>query len=235
MTITVYWAYAPGVTTTADWTVAYNEPERLLSRLHKKRNLENAHGGYLKCPAVTDHISHVYVLTSGVSTGVRMNDDSQELDAYGVTWRQEHAPTLTNMRHVTMELGWHLIADKPLEMLLTAPYFDRTDHLQYGAIMTGKFDIGKWLRPIVAEFQLWSGSTQMHLKENEPFAYIHFLTHEKVVLRQFTATESIHQKAKTNSLAGSWSPKRPLKDRYDRFIRSRTKDVLLREIKDNLL
>ena len=134
-------------------------------------------------------------------------------------------------------MRWNFFCEEPLMMELTPPYFSEAPHTKDGVVVSAKFDVGRWFRPVTAEFQIWNTENdKFTISKNEPLFYVKFNTDRKVVLKRFTMTPELHKVGsavlKTRNLFGTF---RPLEERYKDFERSRTNKLILKIIKENLL
>ena len=145
-----------------------------------------------------------------------------------------HAPSLTNQLLVCYNLQHIFFAEEPVLMRLTSPWFHKSPHMQYGSLIPGNYDIGRWFRPINFEYNLWDGGTKLEIEAGEPLAYIEFGTDRKIVLKRFEATEKLHTIGGEIIHARSkrW---KTLASRYELFDRSPMRKIILKEITENLL
>ena len=66
-------------------------------------------------------------------------------------------------------------------------------------------------------------------------AYFNFLTDEKVVLKRFEGNDTLRKLSFTCSRVSEWWSNVPLAKRYDKFLKSKTNRLVLREIKKQLV
>ena len=70
---------------------------------------------------------------------------------------------------------------------------------------------------------------------NQPLFYLRFLTDKKINLKRFALTPNLDSYGKKCVDAKSYfGPRRPLDYLYEKFTKSRTRDLVLKEIKENL-
>jgi hypothetical protein len=142
----------------------------------------------------------------------------------------EFGPTLG------LALGFSMFADQPLEASFTAPYFHKTEYMNYGSVIPGNFDIGQWFRPYNFELQMWENSGELNIKKDEPLFYVEFLTDKKIILKEFVFTPLLntYMQSCVNSTS-VFGLGQSLQDRYNRFKSSRLKEKIIAEIKKNLV
>ena len=241
--ISVYWAVVTEKDYGMDRQIMFVEPEPLRKTLFANRNKNNkSRQNFLKCPAVTDVVNNVFVWKSPKETSIDIEvvdgmiepDKRYEMGDY-LDWYTQHPPTLEN--NLLASLDYHIIffAEEEVEVLLSAPYFTNAPHLQSGAIIPGKVNIGSWFRPLNAEFNLWNGNRNISFKENEDIAYFTFLTDKKVHLQEFRMSSDLNRIAMSMVSSISWMPHKPLRDRYENFRRRKMRGVILNKIRENLV
>lgn len=221
-----------------DWSILYEEPSQLISVLNNKRNYENKNT-FFKCPSWKDVAKNTFVIKSPIDTGAEyelgVDSPTKPIKHYGMPWRCIHDMAISNSPILESEMGFYFFSEDDIEMTLSAPFFNQTTHLQYGAVIPGKFNISKWFRPINMEFNLWSDNYEIHLRESEPIAYVNFNTENTVILKRFVMNKELSAISYTLSHGGSWEPRVPLIKRYSRFNKTKVRDIVLKNIKENLI
>ena len=120
-----------------------------------------------------------------------------------------------------------------LQIMLTSPFFSETNYTNYGIVIPGKFNISKWFRPVNLEMLLYDNYFKM--PEHEHMAYFQFLTDDKVELKRFELNETLRKISDTCSTVSDWWKNVPLINRYDRFLKTKTNRLVMKEIKKQLL
>ena len=83
---------------------------------------------------------------------------------------------------------------------------------------------------------MWNNSGELIIKEDEPLFYVEFLTKKKIKLVRFEYTQKLLQHAQHCVGAPQMFGRNiPLIERYDKFKQSRMSDIILKEIKDNIV
>jgi hypothetical protein len=245
-TITLYWAPAHGLGSQYDYGHLYPEPLTLYEELTPyKADLKDNRDDYLRCPAVSNRLKKTFVFRSVTNTNVRVIDQSHV--SYEITSDDDqrrhqttvellHKPTLND--HLLLNYSHPVIFFTDVESLtvsITAPFFQKTAHSQYGVIVPGEFDVAKWFRPMNFEFQLWEGVDELRVPVGDPLAYFECQTDAKVVLRKFYLTPHL------NKLSSSLIHVQPhrrfakLKEKYRLFEQAKLSKGILREIQANLM
>lgn len=221
----------------------YEEPTPVFDSLFKSKSDQTVTKTYLQCPAVKNALTSLYVVFNKLTSSgsVEIKEDyvvgalsQPQTNMSHVLMEMPHAPTLSNQLLVQYNMNYCFFAEEPLEMRMTSPWFHHAPHMQLGGLVPGVFDIGKWYRPANLEFNLWSGITELKIEEGEPLAYFEFGTDKKIVFKQYVVTEKLQEYA--SMCVHARSPKwHSLQARYDLFGKSRMKDYIMKEIRENLL
>ena len=85
------------------------------------------------------------------------------------------------------------------------------------------------------EFNLWPGTGEFRILEDEPLAYVEFKTDSNVKLVRFKMNDTLTKISRTTAMSSSWEGNVPLWKRYLRFSKTRQKDVILNEIRKNVI
>jgi hypothetical protein len=241
--IVVYWAprYTAGAgeKENINWNLLYSDPVQLYKDLSSKRDLStNARDNILSCPAASSRFRNTYVFKNTLKTHYSFkNNEPTPQNENHILMSIIRPPSLKDNMMVKFHMSWMLFTEE--EELMThinPPYFSNAKHNKYGAVVSGGFDIGKWFRPIATEFNLWTNIKEFSIEDEEPILYVEFLSDRPVILKRFYMSPELHSFAESNlysvGLMGEWLP---LKKRYEQFKRSRGKEIILKEIKKNLL
>jgi hypothetical protein len=242
--IKVYWA-ATNDDDFPRWNMMYTDPEPVIGDQMKNRN-SAAHwsDNYLQCPAYRSIAGNMYSLITPISSEYEYQHSPNPAEKGTLTHRSKNfingmvvrPPTVNGAPLVRLSMVWLMFAEEPLLMEFLPPFLHKTESSKYGAIIPGQYDIGQWFRGINPEFQLWDGETTLKVEEGEPLAYVRFITDRPVELVRFTMTQQLRDLA--DSCSGSPSTfgvLKPLKDRYRRFMGTKSNNVALKYIKENLI
>lgn len=238
--ITVYYASPDNLNQTEDWSILYKEPVSLSSLLNKNinknRNKELGNRAYLSCTAYQNISKNLYVLENPIESSYKIINNvalSTGKNSLSATIKRE--PQLNNQ--ILLEYSYPIIlfSDESLEVQFTAPYFINAPHIQYGSVTPGQYNIGKWFRPIQIEFNLWSNVDEFVIKQDEPLAFINFLTDKKIKFKMFEMSNELAKIMNVCSTASSWESNVPLVNRYVRFHESKMLNKTLAKIKERII
>jgi len=227
----------------------YQEPQNAWKDILSKKSDQKITKNFFQCPATRDALQNVYVIRCPFNSEaeVLLKEDGA-VDKITQDWAKDipdlmsqigmqlaHAPSKENELLVVTEFSYVFFCEESLQMRMTAPWFHEAPHLQYGAAVPGMYDIGRWLRPVNFEVNLWQGQTKLKYLEDEPMGYLEFATDKKIKFQRFESTHKLKEIVADaiNTRNKKFTPS--LLKRYQIFDRSPMRKIVLKEIKDNLL
>lgn len=243
--LTVYWAPMSHVNSSnGEWNMLYEEPYNRYSDLVEKKSKFSDLTSFFACPAFTDKSKKTYVFKNPMKSSYKYNFSNIENPMVEII--NENKPFLsikTNRKEclsqkpqIILPMKYLFFCEEPLLATFTAPYFDEPKYLKYGAIAPGTFDIGQWFRPYPVEITLWKNIGEFHVEEDEPLFYVEFLTNRPIQIKRFKASEELISYAESCSNSQSSIKMRiPLLERYKKFKNTRMNDLVMSEIRKNLL
>ena len=198
----------------------YKEPINLYSSLKKKKEKRFKEQGFFSCPSFKDLTSNTYIFSSTSDNMYKLDIPNGRLEFTdtSVEASSVRPPSIENCFLFKLSLSWIFFSEESLVMEITPAYFSETSHTEFGAIVPGAFDIGRWFRPINAEFQLWDGVDAFSLPKEEPIFYAKFNTNKKVVFKKFQMNEELENIKKEHIDSRiAMKPFLQLEERYDSF------------------
>lgn len=207
--------------------------EKAYKQLQQKRTSNDNPANLLSCPAVRDSWHNVFTFSLESSFKVRHALDFLERNDNKVITRTRQ-PHLIDTNIFNINEPTYLFAETPLRAKITAPYFHKAEFQKQATFIGGKFDIGRWFRPIEAEIITWGKSGEVQFNKNEPLFYVEFLTELPVEIKHFKVNETIEILSSglvnspfqnNDNLQGS------LESRYQAFENSDYRKGLIEEIK----
>lgn len=227
---------------TGEFNMLYTEPTNLYSELLKVKTKESKQNSFLSCPAVKDRFKRTYVFRNSLTSKFTYDFSNIEegkivaLDESYVTFAPERVATLTLGPTIVYNMRWIMFAEEPLTTSFGPPLFHEPKYTKYGTVIPGAFDIGQWFRPFNSEMQMWSNIGEFVIEEDEPIFYAEFFTNKNIIFKRFVMTDRLLDYSDAVVATPKVYGKRlPLVDRYKRFNATRMKDVIMKEIKDNLI
>jgi hypothetical protein len=242
--ITVYWAPAGSqeIEYHQELNMLYPNPENLFSYLVSKRSTFDQSISMLTCPAFKEKMKKTFVFKSAIEShySYETNDLGEVsfkiLKNFSLPISRDRLPGLEFGPTLTIRTPYIFFSDSDLEVNFSQPTFHPVGYTQYGSIIPGRFNIGSWFRPFSFEIQMWSNSGELIVKEDEPIFYTEFLTDKKIKLVRFKYNKKLATYAQHCVDAPAiFGPNLPLVKRYRKFKESRMNDMILKEIKENIV
>mgnify|MGYP003341592723 FL=1 len=222
------------------WDMMYQTPTSLFEDFKERANKQNKDDSVLHCPASSSIIKNTFVFKNSLHSEYAFTDNSVTpistnfISLDGMTY--ERQLSLINTRHIVLNYSYLFFSEEPLLMSLVPPYWHEPAYTKTATLFSGEFDIGQWFRPISSEFMTWKTEGTLVLEEDEPLFYTQFHTDRKVNLQRFKATPTLYNYALECKRSPIFYGKRKsLKERYLKFNKSDLRELVLFEIKQNLV
>jgi hypothetical protein len=148
---------------------------------------------------------------------------------------QIKSPSVKESSTINYCVNWIFFADKPLQIQTLHPWMHNTEMSKTAYYVPGQYDISSWFRPVEGAFQLFPGKNTFTSKENEPLIYVNFLTDEKINLQKFYLTPSLIEHSISCTHLKHYKKFTALNSLYKTFHKSKLRNRVLTEIKQNLL
>jgi hypothetical protein len=232
--IIYYSPYTPA--SEENWDILHEKPTTVFEYLKSKKN-NNKDFNYLSCPATQDIQKRTFRLVNTMESHYKIkNNQIEGVSKNYISANINREPSIKNQTMIALAMNWIFFTpEESLRMTMLPPISEKAGHLQYGAAVAGSFDIGKYLRQITVEYNLWENVDEFHLKKDEPYAYVMFDTDRPIKLVRFVVSPKMKNYVDTMTLSTKWERKIPLIDRYERFKKANMKNLVLHEIKNNLI
>ena len=163
-------------------TMAFFEPESVLKYLSQNRNTDTK-GHFTKCPAFLDYIKNVYVIRSPISITLNLDPKTRYL-SISPQGQQFYDLFVLNRCDLvgdtdpplsTLKYHYSFLADNEcLIEQLPVMFHDKTVASNINVI-TGTYDISKWLRPLEFAFEFIDTNKPLVIKRGDPLFYIRFV------------------------------------------------------------
>ena len=245
-TVNIYWSpqTTSEVSELGEWNMLYPEPVTLFRELQKIREIDTGQDTYFACPATNDKFRKTYVFKNELPSSYEFDFTSDDVskkyfkhtsNTY-INYDIKRPPSIAKGPLVNLNLYYSFFSEEPIEAVFTPPMFHEPKYTKYGTCVPGQFDVGQWFRPYPLEMQMWNMKGEFHLEFNEPIFYVEFKTTKKVNLQRFKMNKTLVSYLEACSTTKRiWGPGLSLQDRYARFKRTRMRELILKEIKENLL
>ena len=232
-TVTVYWANFSVPEAQESMILLNLPPEKLMKDFFKNKAGDDSRT-YVRCPATQSFMKNTYFARFPVDLDVTFENGVAHGERSGLFMKRKQ--DFQDKISTDIDYQWIFFAEESLEVEVLPPFGHKTEASQYGMIAMGGFDIGQWFRPVTANHILWEGETRFKAKEGEPMFYLRFKTNKQVILKPFYVTEKIYKLASSNvGFARYYKEGLSLAQRYERFKITKMRDMVLKEIKANLI
>jgi hypothetical protein len=223
-----------------DWGILHYDPENLFERFKKnidRKSFKEFKNNLIVCPAVKNCVNKIYVFKNTIQSYFEFKENNQiiPISKNHITATIHHNNNLQDCRLFVYNLPLIFFSENDVNMTLSSPYFSNCPHLKYGSIVPGKFNISKWFRHINIEFNLWENVNEFKIEKNEDLFYVNFECEEEIELIRFDFNDRLLKIAEVTSKSNEWEKFIPLRERYERFKKSRMHKIVIKEIEKNIL
>lgn len=242
--IHVYWSPAQFLLDQESWNFVYQEPKSVSKDFYDNLN-KNTDSS--RCPAARFFYRNVYSINSTIEDKFEfppgMLEELYYSDDIHIRLPVQSNVAIERTRYNEMQghlnlsynLGWFFFAEEDLTMKFSAPYFPASSPMKNARLASGSFDIGKWLRPVNLEYYVPLDVTEFVLEEDQPMAFVEFDTDRPIILERFTMNQRLANIVTEIVESDRYSFLRNLQNRYKLFQKTKMRDIILAEIKDNLV
>jgi hypothetical protein len=237
--LNIYWAPLSDQENN-DWSLMYSEPVTLFSYMSKNK-IESKADKFFSCPAVKGLTQNTYIFTNTIESEYLYDfSDGKKIitpvSSKYLAYRNQRDASIKNGPIIMFNMSYVFFSDEPLLATFSSPYFSNCEYMKSGSFIPGEFDIGRWFRPYNCEMQLWSNSGSIKFNHDEPLLYVKFNTDKKIKMNRFDLNDKLKKIFTTNISTQQWyDTKKSLSTYYYLFNRAKMRDVILTEIKKNLV
>lgn len=192
----IYWAPYYGTASELPWAeLTVIEPKPIMQWIAEERTSNPAH---LKCFGMIEFFKNTYVLFSPMDytlrvdpTGVVTTDDyNQTMFDNMINVRSEPNAVHRTMSFLAQYIFFSL---KPVRVEAMPMFLDHSVLSTQIRIIPGTFDIGQWIRPVEAAFEVLDGVQEFKIKRGDPLLCVRFVTDEKIKLIRTENTADIQK------------------------------------------
>jgi len=244
--INVYWAPSPYIDTEWQWNYLYSEPKKVYDNLISDTSGKSL---AIKCPATRDVMNNLYSFHSCVDDEFELGsanlgqieaDDTDGVYPLRVNSKvglsRNRRASYPGFVNVFYNISWLIFADQPVTARWSAPYYPALSPAPNAIFTMGQFDIGQWFRPFNLDYQIPTDSDRFSILEGQPLAFMELFTDKKIVWHRFKNTQQIRELAFEHVASPKrYGARKPLGYRYEMFKRSGMRDILLSEIRKNVI
>jgi hypothetical protein len=236
----VYWcAYSENDTISQ---FKFTEPKSVLTCINENYTDLPPIENFKMCPAYRDYFKNVFELPFPCDyqlTFTRKENGTQvSSNLYDQKFFEEMI-AFRSPRHnlYSYNIRYMFFVEESLDLSMERASFSNTEFASKTMLLSGKFNIGKWFRPLDCAFVVNDGITDIPFKENDPYAYVRFHTEEKIIFKRFYRSDKIKELHLGLFNARNYRPKsvNPLSFFYDIYERIKIKSLLSKEVHANLM
>lgn len=247
--IIVYWAPATFIPSSQSWNFLYREPYPLFLDLVSMKSKDKRDNNIFSCPVSNDFFKNIFSVKSNLAESFdfpegflknaeTIQDFPYELGPINnkVSIQKVRESSYLNYVDIVYNMQWIFFSEEPLIARFTQPYYPAKSPCEGSLLSSGEFDIGRWFRKYNLNYHIPIDAKTFSIEVDDPLFYIELMTDKKVIFKRFNFTDSLYQL----SNEFSQSPTRygkfwPLSERYEMAKKSKVLDVVLKEIKNNLV
>lgn len=214
----------------------------LFDETFTRRNTDNTTPSFFQCPATSTLLKNTFVMRSPVEEKITVGDSKADIaipknreKSTHIKAEIFHQPSIKNQRLVYLNHPFIMFSDEDLMATLTAPFFEKSNIAQFGAVVPGQFNIGKWFRPLNSELNLWDGVTEVPISVNDALCYVQLQTERVVNLQRFQINKRLTDIALGLVHNKVLSKLARMSENYRVFEDAKLRTIILKEIKENLL
>lgn len=219
----------------------YYEPENVFQSHLKNRknyfNTMNKNDDYIYCPAFSGHMNNTYSIKFPFDYKLSFEDNNIKTDMYDQSFFNKFVLIRSiDNKFISITLPYLFFSEKSLEFLISSPYFSNNEFTKCNRVIPGKYNIGNWMRRIEIPIITDKENNDINIKKGDDALYVTFLTNKKIKLKKFFATDKIKYLVHNNlSLKNYKKNFSSLDYFYKKFKMSKQKNLILKEIKNNLM
>ena len=190
---------------------------------------------YRLCPATRDLARNTFVVTAPFDAHFYLDADKRTIEFAGTGKQafeffnmraEQYGPTdqpIMSINYYQLFVSQH----DQVEMTMTAPWFE--DSVAAFKIVPGRFNIGKWWRPLDVAMQLPERQQEIKIKQGDVLFYVTFSTgnsDDVVVLREIAVTKELQNFCNLATGVKHYKPQCPFKTLYGWFKQFKHKPKL---------
>lgn len=243
--LVIYWTPQPFVLSKESWNLLYQKPTNVYSELI---NMSFSKSPIRLCPATKDNLTKTFSVYSSIEDSVDLsNINLEELDKSTpikqnlnipsiIAWQKDRNSSFPGYLNFAYNLSWLFFSEEPVIARFTAPYFPSSSPAEGAYLAPGQFDIGQWFRPFNLDYHIPYSTKSFNINTTDPLFFVEIFTDKKVVFKRFIKNDVIDNIATEISVAPTrYAAFQKLSQRYDMFNKSQIREMLLKEIKKEVI
>jgi hypothetical protein len=236
-TLNIYWSPGNFILDKDSWNMLYHEPKNILKELSEIRNPQAGTGSFLSCPAFKDKFKNVFSFNNIFDSEYSYDEAiTNNIGDTSIGFYSQRDPSITTGPTLVYNMSWIFFSEEPVDCFFTSPYFHKAEYMSSGAMVPGKFNIGLWFRPFNIEIQMYDSSGHIKFNKDEPLFYMDVNTDKKINFIRFNMNDRLyHMSQEAIQSPARYKRFMSLKERYGIFKNSNMREVVLNEIKKEVV
>jgi hypothetical protein len=213
-------------------------PENSLISFNKILPDLDIHQDFKICPAFRDQFKNTYSLSFPFDYNLYFDKEK----IYSPDKDQNFFNDLIYIRSLknhfySINIRYIFFCEDDLLMSMEPAYFTENSFTCNANLIPGKFNIGKWFRPLDCAFFLKKNSSALEIKKDDIFSYIKFHTDDDLEFKRFIRSENIKKLLEEIYSMRKQREQKivPLSFFYSYFEKIKIKNKILTEIRNNLI
>jgi hypothetical protein len=239
--VDIYWAPVYISKNGLQDNLIYQDPVNLYVDFLPQKSKHSGPASFFNCPAVTDRMKNTFVFKNNLTTEFYYdfsdinNPIVNEICGIGVDF-YKHSNIIGGAA-IALDMLWIFFSEENIPLYFNPPYYHKpTDLSSKGYFPSAKINLNQWFRPYSPEIQMWESSNHVKINEGDPFFYIEAITDKKVNLKRFYMNQKLKEVMDScTSSINTHGARLPLIDRYNRFVQTKTNQIVIKEIKKQVL
>ena len=226
--INVYWAPSGGrfpdkkhIVNQSNLT--WFEPEPVINSLIKNRN---KYVEYFKCPAFLDYYKNTFLIRCPFDLKISIekidgkryiHTHNYDKEFYNNFIREDIVSDDSNFFTFSIANSYVFYSDDSviIEQIPATLSYHITETLQNLCLIPGKYDIGKWIRPLESMYEVIDDSKEIILKRGDPLYYFRLNTEKKINLIRTEYNDTIVDMVQSCTSRKVFSKNSSMQENYD--------------------
>lgn len=226
--INVYWACIE-----PEWMRA-EAPVPVLKNFLNKNSFDES--GVVKCPAFKDEFENLFGIKSIYEYEFFLKNNEILSGLYDQAFFNRHVIVRSIEERVFSFSQEFVFFTDEKSLLMSGdlhPFLENNNISERCIIFPGKFDIGRWYRPLEFGFKLKEQYDSFKIDQGEIFQYVRFHTDKQINFIQFKETPELNALLKT--VIATRTNKTVVSKLNYYYNRFNLKKFIMKEIKENIL
>ena len=216
----------------------YFEPQPVTDILSSLEINSPPTDNFKNCPAVRQQLKNVFSLKFPFDNEITFDDENLTTSKYDQEfWNYMIKIRSLKDKNLGFNIKYLFVSEESVEVESTACWFSQNDFVNKTILVPGKFNIGKWTRPLDCAFLVKDGYNSIKINRGDDYSYLKINTDEEVVLKKFYITDKLKQIMFSNLKTRQYKikPIEKLAYYYNLYEKAKMHKLVMREIKSNLM